>query len=265
MEIPYLLRQLGFSDREIKVYLSLMSRGSLSVRKLAKETELNRGSVYEALKSLRDMGLVGVYQKHKKQFYLPEDPEKLMEVVERREQGILNLKRRVGEVLPELRSLHSSGREGPAVKYYEGLKGVNIILKDVLTTMSELPSGDRLYRVFSSPHLRQFIYSNFPTFTKDRIARDIRARVLVIGQGSEERPLVEQRRIPGRSESAPTYSFIYGSKVAFVSLDESESPIGVLVEDERIAETQRIVFDHVWGVSPSDSRVATEATIAENL
>jgi hypothetical protein len=124
--------------------------------------------------------------------------------------------------------------------------------------------GDREYRAFSSPYLRQFIYRNFPNFTKERITRQIRGRVLVMGQGSEERPLIEQRRIP-IEESVPTYTFIYGPKVAFVSLDEHDSPIGVIVEDARIAGTQRIIFENTWNASNVEKRVAMAADIEENL
>ncbi|MEA3248954.1 MAG: helix-turn-helix domain-containing protein [Patescibacteria group bacterium] len=263
MEIPLILRKLGFSDKEIKVYLALLSSGTSSVRKLAKDAELNRSSVHDALKSLRDTGLIAVYQKHKKQYYLAEDPEKLIEVVERREQGIAALKRHVNELLPELKSLYSQRGDRPTVKYYEGMKGLGIVLKDVIATMTEL-GGDREYRAFSSSYLRQFLYRNFPNFTKERIARQIRGRVLAMGQGSEERPLIEQRRIP-TDKAVPTYTFIYGPKVAFISLDEDESPVGVIVEDARIAETQRIIFENAWNVSNIEKRVAMAADIEENL
>ena len=124
MEIPNILRRLGFSDKEIKVYLALLSSGTSSVRKIAKDAELNRSTVHEALKSLRDAELAGVYQKHKKQYYLAEDPERLLQVIEKREQGIAALKRHVNELLPELKSLYSQRGDRPSVKYYEGMKGL---------------------------------------------------------------------------------------------------------------------------------------------
>jgi len=263
MEIPHIFRQLGFSDKEIKVYLALLSSGTSSVRKIAKDTDLNRGPVYEALKSLRETGLVAVYQKHKKPYFLAEDPEKLIEVVERREQGIIALKRQVNELLPELKSLHAHGDDRPSVKYYEGMKGLGIVLKDIIATMTEL-GGEREYRAFSAPVLREYICRNFPNFTKERIARQIRGRVLVVGRGSEEWPLIEQRCIQTEA-SVPTYTYIYGPKVAFISLDENESPVGVIVEDARVAETQRIIFENAWNSPNVERRVAMAATIEEHL
>lgn len=263
MEMPYILRQLGFTDKQIRVYLAILSCGNSSARKLTKDTELSKYAVNDALKVLRDAGLVSVYQKHKKQLFTPENPEKLAELVVHREQGMADLKRRVNELMPELKTIYAHGGNKPSVKYYEGMKGVEIILKDVMTTMSEI-SGDKMYRVFSSPHLRQFIYNNFPNFTKDRIARQIRVNILVMGEERPSRPLMEQKTIPVK-ESAPTYFFIYGDKVAFISLDENESATGVMLEDARIAKTQKIIFDQIWNSSNEKRRIPVEATIAANL
>jgi len=263
MEIPYILREIGFSDKEIRVYLSLLACGTCSARRLAKDNELTKYAINEALKSLRESGLISAFQKHKKQYFMAEDPEKLMELVVRREQGMVEMKRRISELLPELRSIYAHGGNQPSVKYYEGMKGVEIILKDVLSTMSSFP-GEKIYRVFSSPRLREFIYSNYPNFTKDRIARQIKVQILVMGKESPNRPLMEQKTIPVK-EGAPTYSFIYNNKVAFISLDQNDNPTGVIIEDACIAETQRIVFDQLWRGSVRERRIPIEATIAEHL
>ena len=106
MEIPHILQQLGFNDKEIKVYLTLLSGHRPCVRSPPKDTGINRGSVYEVLKSLQKEGLAGMYQKHKKQFFLAEDPQKLVEVIEHKERSVSGLKRDLAEMLPELRSLY---------------------------------------------------------------------------------------------------------------------------------------------------------------
>jgi len=248
MEIPHILHQLGFNEKEIRVYLALLSGGPSSVRKLATDTGTNRGTVYDILKELQRQGLVGFFQKHKKQYFLAEDPEKLAEVVERREQSISELRRQLAEGLPELRSMYVHGGMKPVAKYYEGAKGVNIILRDVLTTMSE--QSDKLYRVYSSLSLREFLYKDFPQFTKERIARQLRVRVIAIGPGGEDQPLAERRWLSVK-EGAPTYTIIFGNKVAFFSRGQNDLPHGVIIEDANLAVTERLIFDHLWGSLPA--------------
>ena len=258
MEVAPLLQQLGFTDKEVRIYLHLLTGGPSSVRKLAKETDLNRGSAYDALKSLQQRGLVGFFQKHKKQFFLAEEPERLLEAVENKERSISSLRRGVSEVLPELKSLYVHGGNKPVVKYYEGQKGIQIVLKDVLRTMSD--GSDKTYRVYSSSALREFLYAEYPSFTQERVARGLRVRVVAIGPGGDEQPLSERRWL-STGVGAPTYTIIYGPKVAFISRDQAGALIGVLVEDERVAATERLLFEHVWeSLAPVGERTVPRAT-----
>lgn len=259
MEIPHILQQLGFSDKEIKVYLTLLTGGPSSVRKLAKEADLNRGTVYDILKSLQRRGLIGMYQKHKRQFFMAEDPDVLLDTIDQQERKVSSLKRDMADALPELRSLYVHGGSKPVVKYYEGEKGVNIILRDVLTTMHGNP--EKTYSVYSSMSLRQYLYKEFPHFTKERIERRIHVNVIAVGAGGEEQPYSERRWLTQEAGS-PTYSIIYGPKVAFFSLDKNDNPIGVLIEDERIAATERMIFNHVWrtlGVEVKQKKMKVKA------
>lgn len=260
MEVPHLLRELGFTDKEIRVYLMLLSGGPTSVRKLAKDTDLNRGTVYDILKSLQERGVAGFYQKHNKQFFAAEDPQKLIEVIEQKERSVVATKRQITQVLPELRSLYTHGGTKPVVKYYEGAKGVSIVLRDVLTTMNHL--SPKLYRAFSSIGLRDYLYQEFPNFTKERITKEISVRVIALGEGGGSQPYSERRWLP-RTEGAPTYTLIYGPKVAHVTIDESESPLAILIEDAAVADTERLIFDHVWATLPSAD--GTRATREKEL
>jgi hypothetical protein len=143
-----------------------------------------------------------------------------------------------------MRSLYVHGGMKPVVKYFEGIKGVNIILRDVLTTMSELKEN-KLYRVYSSIRLREHLYKEYANFTKERVERQLQVRAIAIGPGGDEQPLAERRWL-SMEKGSPTYTIIYGPKVAHFSLDKGGNPLGVLIEDSGIAETERMIFDHVW-------------------
>ena len=55
------LKKLGFSDKEANVYIALLRLGPSSVRVLADECNLNRGTTYDALKWLQQQGLVNFF------------------------------------------------------------------------------------------------------------------------------------------------------------------------------------------------------------
>lgn len=243
MELLHILRELGLSEREIAVYLVLLSGGPAPIRQIGRTKNMARTTVIEALTSLRKAGLVTSFQKHKKEYYLAEDPEKLVGLLEKKERSFAVLKRNLAETLPELRSLYAHNGKQSTLRYYEGSKGLAIVLEDVLRTMSA--QADKTYRAYSSASMREHLYKDFQNFTKDRIGRRIQVRVIAIGAGGGEQPLSSRRWLESGKE-APSYVIIYGHKVAFFSLDKSGEPLGVVIEDERVAETERMVFDHVW-------------------
>ena len=50
------LRQFGLNEKEISVYLSLISLGHSPVREISKTANVNRGTTYDILKSLIELG-----------------------------------------------------------------------------------------------------------------------------------------------------------------------------------------------------------------
>ncbi|MBI3888691.1 helix-turn-helix domain-containing protein [Candidatus Nomurabacteria bacterium] len=74
MQIQVVLKNFGFSEKEISVYLALIELGSSSVRTIAGKAKVNRGTTYDILKSLINMGIVSYYKKESKQYFIAEWP-----------------------------------------------------------------------------------------------------------------------------------------------------------------------------------------------
>lgn len=243
MQINAILKKFGLSDKEVKVYLALLESGPLSVRKIAEKTNINRGTAYDILKSLLDFGLVSYYHKEKRQYFTAEDPQKLKEAIKDRQKELVDMKKKVNELIPELRSLFIKSGEKPVVKYYEGYKGVKNILQDLLDVMEKAENKE--YFVYSSSNIREYLYKNFSDFSEKRIKKGIKVKVIAIGEGGELQGLDERKWISNK-KGTPTYILIYDNKTAFISVDSSDNPLGVIIEDKGIADTQKIIFKNIW-------------------
>ena len=66
-----------------------------------------------------------------------------------------------------------------------------------------------------------------------------------IGPGGETVGL-DERRWLSKQASSPTYTLIYTGKVAMVSVDGEGKPIGVMIEDKNIYQTQKMIFEFIW-------------------
>lgn len=243
MDIVQILKKLGFDEKEIRLYLIILSLGPAPVRKIAQSSGINRGTAYDIIKHLMRQGLVGFYHKEKKQYFVAENPTRLERHLDGRLEEMRLLREKIQNIIPELQSLYNRGGGKPVARYFEGQSGVKHILQDVLATASSIPGKE--YYAYSSANLRDFLHKSFPRFTAERIKRGVRAKVIAIGDGGKEHQLSERKWL-SRDGGSPAYTLIYGTKTAHIGLDPASNPIGVVVEDLHIAKTQQMIFERLW-------------------
>ncbi len=237
------LKKLGLNDKEIKIYLGLLEYGSISVRGLAEITGLNRGTVYDILKKLQDVGLVSFYHSSTKQKFVAEDPDKIMQLIEAQEKELKKTKSTCADLIPELKSLQDKGGFKPATKLYEGKKGLKFILDDVLSSVSKRKNKE--YYAYSATKVSEDINASYPDFTKKRIKNKISVKAISLAKGGTTSGLDERRWI-GTDEEKATFVLIYAGKCAFISRDAKGSPVGVIIENQMIYDTQKIIFLSLW-------------------
>lgn len=239
-----LLKKLGFSEKSAKIYLALLRLGPSSVRKLAEISGLNRGTTYDALKWLQERGVVNYYKTDSKQHFVAENPDTLVRLVEREKGELDRAGRELDKIIPELKALHDKGGDNPIARYYSK-KELHDILEDVLATCGQEETNDPMYRIYSSAGIREYLYEDFPTFSDVRVSRAVSVRVIAIGEGGELRGLDERKWLKAQ-DATPTYIIIYPGKTAYISLNAKSEPVGVVIENEGVYETQKTIFDALW-------------------
>ncbi|MDD5032375.1 MAG: helix-turn-helix domain-containing protein [Patescibacteria group bacterium] len=238
-----ILKKIGLSDKEVGIYLALLENGASSVRGLVDFTGLNRGTVYDILKSLQEKGLASFYHQETKQKFVAEDADKLIKLVNNEEEKIKKVKEKLHDLIPELESLQAKGGSRPATKFYEGKKGIRFILEDVLNSVRE--EKEKQYFIYSATKASEDINNAYPDFTRDRIKRGIKVKAISLASGGKIYGLDERRWLGTNDESA-TFVLIYAGKCAFISRDVRDLPVGVIIENKMIYETQKIIFLRLW-------------------
>lgn len=241
-----LLKKLGFSDKNAKIYLALLGLGPSSVRDLAQSCDLNRGTTYDALQWLQEVGLVNYYKQDTKQLFVAENPIQLKNLVQEKMSELKSVEDDLGQLTTELQAMYARAGERPVVRYYSKDE-LNQILEDVLNVCGE--SEEKIYRIYSVEGLRKYLYENFPSFSDARVARGIKVKAFAIGAGGELRGLDERKWLADAgTTTVGTYIIIYPGKTAYISLDAKNEPIGVIIENKGVSETQQLVFDELWKI-----------------
>jgi len=241
-----IFKKLGLGDKEMAVYLMLLEHGASSVRNLATLTNLNRGTAYDILKKLQEAGLVSFFHKNTKQNFVAEDPERILRLLSDREQDFKKAEEKIKDLIPELRSLQEKGGGKPTTKFYEGRVGVKFILDDVLLSIKN--QDNKNYYVYSAAGVREDVYGAYPDFNKKRINNGIKANTISLSPGGGTYGLDERKwlKTEKSSESNMTYILIYADKCAFISRDSHNNPVGVIIENKMIYETQKTLFLQMW-------------------
>ena len=77
-DITRILKEIGFNDNEVKLYLALIRFGQKPISFLAKKTNLNRGLAYTILHDLVEKGLATKQSKGRVQYFSAMEPEQLL-------------------------------------------------------------------------------------------------------------------------------------------------------------------------------------------
>lgn len=241
------LRQLGCTEKHIRLYMAALRHGPEVLPDLAKHARLQRSTAYLIADELVALGLLQEDYKTYRKTYSAAEPAVLLRKLEaeHRKLGRLNLAFR--EILPDLQAAQQATSRRPRVRTYEGMGGLVAVWKDILQEKSEVllwtnQAAER--NIFSVQAHGQFI--------AERIQKGIRVRALAI-DNFEGRELMagdagnlrETRLLPpGVTFSSEVY--IYGNKVAV--LDVGKQVFGVITENPQIAATHRAIFEMAWSL-----------------
>ncbi|HEV7454016.1 MAG TPA: helix-turn-helix domain-containing protein, partial [Candidatus Saccharimonadales bacterium] len=105
-ELLELLTGLELNRNEALTYAALLQIDSVSIRKIAAVTGVNRGTTYEALKHLVTVGLASVKSRGEREYYTAESPEKIYDLIRDKRRDLLDASSVAKTLIPRLLSKH---------------------------------------------------------------------------------------------------------------------------------------------------------------
>lgn len=237
-------RAIGLEPRDKIVYETLYKLDKVSLRAIAQSTGMNRGTVYEIIKKLTNLGLVTFTQSGERRHYSAASPEMFLALIRERRDQLHQLEGAAEEYIKSLEAREPLPGAGYFASFYEGEEGVAAILRDVLQTVRNLEKKE--YCVFSSERASRVIYNRFKSFSRQRVKQGIFVRVISDRQPTEKVVMAERRLLPAAPQSLNGYTLVYGDKTALVSVGDANMLSAVVITDAGVANMQRLVFEQLW-------------------
>ena len=239
-----IFKQLGFSSKEIDVYLAALKLGNASFTELAKFAGIKRSTTYEILEKLKEKGLVSFSGKKGKKIFIAEDPEKILRLIEQEKDEVLKKEEDMKDVLPKLKALTKKDTTIPLIKYYEGKEGVWNIVEDLVGSKEEnwIIASGKIYDILG---LKQFtkriVQKRRQSGVKLNIIADQHPGNVKGYQANEY--FREYRFLPG-TINLNSAVYIYENKVALIFFKEPLS--GIIIENKELFLVFRFMFDSLW-------------------
>lgn len=208
MFIP-VLRSIGLTDSEARVYLALLECGDMSVALLSRRIGLNQEESYDILGSLREKGVIKSASRGPVKYFSASDPRKLLA-------GFRAKVKALEGVIPTLVSLQID-KSGSIAQMYEGEKGMQDFLGDVLK------EHESILFIGSIESLQKYSGDNFFTqWNNERVRSKIFLRILTEST-SFQSPLAEIKQFSSGKFIFPAAFFVYGFYLATIRFAEGGS------------------------------------------
>ncbi|MBT3298158.1 hypothetical protein HN385_04490 [archaeon] len=127
------LKELGFSEGEIKVYLSLFKLGESSVGPISKESKVSHAKVYPILDKLIEKGLVSCIIKEGRKKFNANNPNMLLELLNKKVRDLEYNKKEIEKIIPSLLAKQKEEELQQYSRVFEGYRGVKGLFLELFT------------------------------------------------------------------------------------------------------------------------------------
>lgn len=237
------LREIGLSVNEARVYESMLDSGEVSVQEISIKSKVHRRNVYDALTKLVEKGLVSELFINGEKHFKSISPTRLLELLKEKET-------KLNKVLPEMEMKAKRKQEGEEAYFYRGIEGFKNYLQDILKTRKPVYFiGAKAF--WLDPRLQHFLYN----FDKERRKLGIKFYHLFDYEVKKQKPEIlklvgKPYKFLPKKYSSPTAVDIFGDYVvAFVGVSPGKldnEPVQFVMKSKRLADGYRKFFQFMW-------------------
>jgi sugar-specific transcriptional regulator TrmB len=239
------LREIGLKQNESEVYLYLLQNGISTPPQIAHGTDIARTNCYNILKSLWEKEVIDEKLRGNRKAYVARSPETLK----------LNLKRKlesIDNLLPELQALHTTQKNKPTFRFFDGWKEVQQIYLNSL-------EAKEIYAVGSTERLLELDKNFFEDYVNKVAKNNILFKdLLTHSSKTKSGPLIKNvttglhtaKFLPAEYGDNLTDILVWDDNVALIALEE---PIfGTVITSKPLADTFRTILNVLRDLLPQN-------------
>jgi len=250
-EISYnLLRKIGLTESEIKVYIALIRLGTSSKGNLIKESKIAPSKIYEITDKLIDKGLCSTIIKNGVKQFMGAPPVRIRDYLRKKQEEILQEEKELEKIIPKLQSHYDNIPESVKVEVFIGWKGMETVYVNLLEMAKK---NEKVYIIGAGTGKEEKKLDMF--YTKHgRMAFKKGLKIKIIFNESArnyvkkiEKNLKKTYNKRFLFDYTPTEILIFIDMTAIIF--RRDEPITILIKDKGTSDSFRKYFEELWNIS----------------
>lgn len=235
-----ILRKIGLSDGEIKVYSALLDLGMSPINKIHEKTGIERRNIYDILNKLIEKGLASYILENKKRSFQIANPNKIAGYIEEKKRDLDIIEEEVEKEIPSMLQKFNLVKQEIGSEIYRGTNGVKAVWGDML-------NYKEIYWIGSGRYIPKKHPVFFANWNKRRIKLKIKMfNIIRYELKKEVKPFQLEycRFLPREFSGNPTVIGVYGNKTVNFLLGEDF--FAFVVESKELAENYKRYHKYLW-------------------
>lgn len=235
-----ILRKIGLSDGEIKVYSALLDLGISPVNRIHERVGIERRNIYDILNKLIERGLISYVTENKRRLFQISHPTKIIRYIEEKKNHLDITKKEIEKDIPSLIKKFNYTRPNINAEIFRGPEGIKTVWEDMLNAKDNRWIGSARY----VPKMFPIWFSNW---NKRRIKLKVKWYNLFIHEVRGQVKLMkyeEMKFLPKEFSGTPTITCIFGNKV--VNFLVGKELFAFVIESKELADNYRRYHKYLW-------------------
>lgn len=247
-ELNDLLREIGLTNYEARVYLALLDIGKSTSGEILKKAELRTGKIYEILYSLRNKGFISEITENNVKRFSPADISRVYTYLDKKKEIISNYERSLKDILPSILERAKNSKEEIKIEIFTGFEGYKTAsLKEI----SRYENGEILYVLGVLPE------NKYPKLVDSYYRETIQPKRLLNRIIVKKIFAEEARDAKAYIEKGSKVKYIaYNSPITINVIDDltileifSSEIIMISIESKEISKSFINQFENIWKVA----------------
>jgi len=228
------LKDLGFEEREIKVYLILIAEPNLTALQISKKTEIDRTTTYDILERLMNKGIASSFTQNKIKHFKVLTPENLLTHFKGKYSSLES-------IIPSLNKLMKKSKEIIKCELFQGTNGIKNLIRELFEANSDYKViGIRKeYEEILGFFIDQGVLKINELKVKETVIAEKGSEFIKTKKGTYR--YIEKKYLP------PITTLIYNNVIVFFIWKEPY--FAIRVENKDFAKLQEEYFDLLWKIA----------------